>query len=375
MRKVLLYILALLLLVWSNNAQAMQNVASPKGRVVVIDAGHGGPIRPGAVVDGVMEKELNLNVSLLVEKQLKKRMPNLEVYLTRSSDKHLHSDKVSDNLQRPKIANEKCADLFVAIHANAAGESSIVGAEVIVLSLDGATQGHTQRRTTVSADNEDYTHIDNIDKTSIAYIEALSMLMNNDPINRTFGEIVGAKFKSIGRRFRGVKVYPEKVWTVLYPLRGPGVIIEMGFMTNPSELKYMASASGQEAMAKAISDAIIEYFELLEQMTVKEVGNEHAEVSSTDTTNDECEPQDQGIAIDEGYTIQLMANSTQVAITEKRFGELSDNVIEFVGNGPYKYKYCYGRFATLGQAKSMIEQVRKVFAQAYIVQYRGNNIK
>lgn len=379
MRKILLCLCVALLPLWGNNAQAMQNVASPEGRVVVIDAGHGGSTRPGAVVGSVMEKDLNLSVALQVEQLLKQKMPELEVLLTRTTDVQLHSSKESDNLQRPKLANSEDADLFVSIHANALENKDVAGAEVIVLSLDGATQGHTQRRTTVSKDNEDYIHIDNIDKTSLAYIEALSLLMNNDPINRTFGEIVGNKFRSIGRRFRGVKVYPEKVWTVLYPLRMPGVIVEMGFMTNSSELKYMTSASGQKAIATAISDAIVEYFKRLEQMTIKDVATDTpapvADSNAKKTTENDTSIDTSTKDINEGYTIQLMASSEQLPTTSSRFAELSNDVFEFLGEGAYKYKYCYGKFTTLSDAKAQIEHVRKSFSDAYIVQFKGKELK
>ena len=372
MRKVLLYIFVVTLLALSNNVFAVQYVASPKGRVVVLDAGHGGPSRPGAAYGGVNEKELNLKVTLKVKELLNKKMPGLTVHLTRSSDIELHPNKATDNLQRPKIANEKGADLFVSIHANAAGDCNTSGAEVIVLSLDGKTQGHTQSRTTVSKDNEDYIHIDNIDKSSLAYIEALSLLMNNDPINRTFGEIVGAKFKNIGRKWRGVKIYPDKVWTALYPLRAPGVIIEMGFMTNSSELQYMTSASGQTAIATAICDAIVEYFERLEQMTIKE------QTTTTEVKQPSATTEIKSVAkteVKEGYTIQLMASANQLTDKAKRFGELGSGVIELIGKGSYKYKYCYGEYATLSEAKANLERVRQTFGDAYIVQYKGNELK
>ncbi|MBQ6612107.1 MAG: N-acetylmuramoyl-L-alanine amidase [Alistipes sp.] len=369
MRKVLLYLFVLLLLSWSNNAQATQFVASPKRRVVVIDAGHGGASRPGAVVNNVMEKDINLKVSLLVYEQLKKKMPELKVILTRSDDTPLHASKNIDNYERPKIANSNDADLFVSIHSNWFSDPNTTGAEVIVLSLNEKTQGHTQKRTTVSADNEDYIHIDDIDKTSLAYIEALSLLMNNDPINRTFGEIVGSKFRAKGRRFRGVKEYPDKVWTVLYPLRMPGVIIEIGFMSNPAELTYINSASGQQAIASAISDSIVEYFTRLEQMTI------HESSTVAPSEDNTTEPTVVDNSTDEGYTIQIMASATQLTISSSRFGELHSGVNEFLGKGTYKYKYCYGRYATFAEAKAEIERVRSFYGDAYIVQYKENELK
>ena len=363
MRKFTLLLCTLLLAAVSTNARGGQFVASSEPRVVVIDAGHGGSTRPGAVVGNIMEKDLNLAVSLLVRDMLKKQLPELEVHLTRSTDTQLHTSKESDNLQRPRLANSKEADLFVSIHANALDNKDVAGAEVIILSLDGATQGHTQKRTT-ARDNEDYTHIDNIDKNSLAYIEAISMLMNNDPFNRTFGEILGNKFRAIGRKFRGVKIYPEKVWTVLYPLRSPGVIVEMGFMTNSAELKYIASDEGQRQIAKAITDGIVEYLQRLEQMTVST-----AMETTTEQESAQC------ATLNEGYTIQLMASATQLSITKSRFGTLSDAVLEFMGKGSYKYKYCHGRYATLAEAKAELSKVQTTFADAYIVQFVGQNLK
>ena len=361
-----------MLTIMSTNAWAATNVASPKSRVVVLDAGHGGASRPGAVVNGIMEKDLNLAVTLEVKRLLQKKMPALEVYLTRESDKQLHQSKESDNLTRPRLANSKEADLFVAIHANALDNKDVAGAEVIVLSLDGATQGHTQKRTT-ARDNEDYTHIDNIDKNSLAYIEAISMLMNNDPINRTFGQIVGAKFKGIGRKFRGVKIYPEKVWTVLYPLRGPGVIIEMGFMTNAAELKYMASSEGQRQMAEAIADAIVEYMKRLDQMTVS--GSSTTESTVLESTPAEKSSPTKSEATSQGYTIQVMASATHLECSASRFGSLASKIEEFEGKGTYKYKYCYGRFATLAEARTALSKVQESFKDAYIVQFVGNTLK
>lgn len=374
MRKLTLILTLLLLVAMSNNVWATTFSASPKGRVVVIDPGHGGPSRPGAAYSGVMEKDLNLKISLEVKRLLATRLPNLEVYLTRESDKQLHTSKESDNLQRPRLANDKGADLFVSIHANALEDSAETrGAEVIVLSLDGATQGHTQRRTVARA-NEDFTHIDNIDKNSMAYIEALSMLMNNDPINRTFGEIVGTKFKSIGRKWRGVKVYPEKVWTVLYPLRGPGVIIEVGFMTCPSELQYMNSKAGQQQIAGAICDAIVEYIKRLDEMTVGGDTTTRQSVTTKEVkTTPASAPATESVA--EGYTIQLMASATHLSINPERFGTLHSDVREYEGKGAYKYKYCYGRYTTLSQAKSALTTARERFGDAYIVQFVGSNIK
>ena len=128
----------------------------------------------------------------------------------------------------------------------------------------------------------------------------------------------------------------------------------------------MNSASGQLQIATAICDSIIEYFECLEQMTIKE--------ATTPTTESSATPEET-VAMGEGYTIQLMASAQQLEINSKRFGELHSGVVELLGKGTYKYKYCYGAFSTLAEAKAELERVRKSYGDAYIVQYKGNELK
>ena len=70
-----------------------------------------------------------------------------------------------------------------------------------------------------------------------------------------------------------------------------------------------------------------------------------------------------------------MASASQLTDKAKRFGELSSGVIELIGKGSYKYKYCYGEYATLSEAKANLERVRQIFGDAYIVQYKGNELK
>lgn len=81
-------------------------------KVVVIDAGHGGH-DPGAVANGLKEKDLTLNIAKLVQEKLKSY--NVKVVMTRTSDKYLTLS------ERARISNRNKADLFVSIHINAGG--------------------------------------------------------------------------------------------------------------------------------------------------------------------------------------------------------------------------------------------------------------
>jgi N-acetylmuramoyl-L-alanine amidase len=101
-------------------------------------------------------------------------------------------------------------------------------------------------------------------------------------------------------------------------------------------------------------------------MTIKEV-----KPTEVDTTPEESPK----IDISEGYTIQLMASAEPLEANSKRFGELSSGVVEFLGKGAYKYKYCYGKFATHAEAKAELERVHQSFGDAYIVQFKGESLK
>ena len=91
--------------VLSANAMAGENVASPRKRVVVLDAGHGG-IRSGAYRSKICEKDINLAVAKETRRQLLEKMSDVQVYLTRDIDTQLHENKTADNRRRALFANE-----------------------------------------------------------------------------------------------------------------------------------------------------------------------------------------------------------------------------------------------------------------------------
>ena len=85
-RNIIAVVLLIAGLLSLTNALATENVASPEGRVVVLDAGHGG-MRPGKVVGKTKEADINLSMCKAIKVQLAEKMPSLEVILTRETDK------------------------------------------------------------------------------------------------------------------------------------------------------------------------------------------------------------------------------------------------------------------------------------------------
>ena len=358
----------------SANASATENVASPEKRVVVLDAGHGG-MRPGKVVGKTKEADINLNVCKAIKEQLAEKMPSLDVILTRETDKALHEDRNIDNKRRAELANDKGADLLLSIHANAADDKSVRGTEVWILSLDEDTLRQNRKNSGSFVDEGEMMHVENISKSSLGYIIALSNQMTNDPFNNTFARIADTKFKSKGRHSRGVKFND---WTVLYWLNGPGALVELGFMTNDEELKYMLSDSGEKALADALSDAIVEFVERLDKMQEYTAEGGASETSAEEVKADESkseEPKSEAERLEEGYTIQLLSSKHSLSLNDSQFKGYRGRVVELMGTGSYCYKYCFGSFKTRTEAREELERAKETFKDAYIVHYEGNKIK
>lgn len=370
--------------VLSANAMAGENVASPHKRVVVLDAGHGG-IRSGAYRSNICEKDINLAVAKETKRQLLEKMDNVEVYLTRDEDTQLHDDKTTDNRRRALFANEKGSDLFVSLHADVAGSSSVTGPTVYLLSFDEKLLKQNRDLATRFVEDDDMINIEDMSRSSMGYILALSNQMNNDPLNHVFANTLNAEFKAHKRHTREIRY---NIWTVLYWLEGPGALVELGYMTNPQELAYMNSAEGQRELADALSDAIVKFLENLNAMQQyteeldgeEQGGDASASATTTAQTTDkgpESKPADAAKGADsaKGFAIQLLSSKTVLDINDSQFKVYRGKVVMKEGAGSYKYKYCLAGYATAADAKAELAAVREHFKDAYVVQYEAGKIK
>ena len=334
-------------------------------RVVVIDPGHGGP-RPGKVVGKLHEADIVLDISLEVRRQLAKKMPDLEVYLTRQCDSAYNSDQTKDNRMRAEFANSKGADLTIGIHANAIGNSTTRGCEAWVLSLDESLMQQNNARANLFADDGDALDINDLDTKSMGFIKVLTRQLDTEPRNRMFAQQCCSNINKLGLKNLGVK--SGKIWTMLYYLEGHGVLVEVGYMTNANDLAYISSDKGKKEIAGAISDAIVSFFEGLDAISAEVPVTENVE----EQTDSEVTAVD--VVLEEGYTIQLISATYEVDTSDYQFKGYKGRVRQFMGTGRYKYKYCYGSYATREDAKSDLEEAKKTFKDAYIVRFKGDNI-
>lgn len=252
------YLIPLALLTFIGVSSPVAHAQSAKKYKVVLDPGHGGKDW-GTRGAKVKEKDVVLSVSKKVGEYLEQYTDDIEVIFTRKEDKFIELD------QRPVLANQAEADLFVSIHANAMpkGNSHIFGTETYVMGTknEGRNFEVAKRENSVILLEEDYAErYQGFDPESPevsimfeimqeAYQENSILLAQN--IEEQFE-------KRAGRRSRGVK--QSSLW-VLWNTAMPSVLVEIGYLSNPKEERELASTEVQEYIASAIFRAIRDYFE------------------------------------------------------------------------------------------------------------------
>lgn len=223
---------------------------------VVIDAGHGGH-DTGAVglKMKVQEKNLNLAVAKQLAEKIRTNYPEVNVVLTRDSDVFLPLQ------QRADIANKNHADLFISIHTNAAENRNAQGAETFILGTERMEDNLdvAMRENAVMKLEEDQTVYQGFDPNSIeSYI--LFELMQNQYMDHSlqFAELVQNQFVgTLQRANRGVR---QAAFWVLLKSACPSVLVEMGFLSNAEEEKWLASAEGKTGIVNGIFDAFQKFY-------------------------------------------------------------------------------------------------------------------
>ena len=217
-------------------------------KTIVIDAGHGGK-DPGAVgYKGTKEKDIALDVAKRLEKKLSKNM-NVKVVMTRDEDVFLRLS------ERTKIANESNGNLFISIHTNAAEDRRASGFETFLI---GPNKNEAAVR--VAARENAVLELEGV---------AGKKLTNEDLIQATiaqsafaskseqFASMVQKEIKKrVQSRDRGVK---QAGFYVLMGASMPNVLVELGFISNPSEEKKLRSPQYRDQLATAIYRAVEQY--------------------------------------------------------------------------------------------------------------------
>ncbi len=375
-------LLALIAAVRTNVATA-QHVAHGV-QVVVIDAGHGGD-DPGAHYFGTYEKTLTLAVALKLGKLIEEGMPGVKVVYTRKSDKALAAAKIDDLQARADIANKAGGDLFVSIHVNAAPVAAARGTETLVMGESSKEQRYNEDA--LYENNRDDL-IDMSDERTAAIVRAYiqNLQFTYGEYSTAMARCIQNNFVRCGRSSRGVK---PQLLRVLYATDMPGVLTEIGFLSNPQEAAYMKSEKGQNEIARSLFQAVKDYSTHV--LEARKAENAEAPAHTAQPGSDRAaqpaaapaKPADQKVKNDPKATgsgdqvrfaIQVLSSKNPVARNSAELRNYSGDVREYLADGVYRYKYCVCECATKEEAQRQVAAVRKTFPDAFIVRCQGGRI-
>ncbi|HID0817532.1 N-acetylmuramoyl-L-alanine amidase CwlD [Clostridium botulinum] len=201
------------------------NSNSVKGKkIILIDPGHGGMDGGAVARDGTLEKDVNLEISKILKKNLKKE--GYKVVMTREDDSGLYSEDKGKRVRQKKIEdlNKRCelkrttkCDMFISIHLNMFDQSQYYGAQVW--------------------------YSNNEDSKRLAHILQNNLREELDENNKRKEKAAKNSYKILRNN--------DKM---------PSVIVECGFLSNSMELEKLKSTDYQEKISKAIVKSVGDYF-------------------------------------------------------------------------------------------------------------------
>ena len=400
------------------NAASAGNIAHGV-EVVVIDPGHGGN-DPGAHYGGTSEKDLTLKVALKLGKMIEEGMPGVKVVYTRKTDKALGPDKAKDLQARADIANKAGGDLFISIHVNAAKSTAARGVETLIMGESPKEQRYNEN---ALFENNREDLIDMSDERTAAIVRAYiqNLQFTYGEYSMALARCIQNNYLKAGRHSRGIK---PQLLRVLYATDMPGVLTEIGFMSNAQEMAYMKSEKGQDEIARSIYEGVRDYSAyVLETRRAEEeaaaapkpgkepetqvvIGKEPVRPAKQDKASDapaakaatpekgepekaagksgaqKPEPRKPAKAGDAPkqaarplrYTVQVLASAQTVPTSSARFKSYRNKVKQYTAEGRFRYKYCVGEYDTRAAAQKRLAEVRKVFPDAFVVSCRGTQI-
>ncbi|MFO7924194.1 MAG: N-acetylmuramoyl-L-alanine amidase [Bacteroidales bacterium] len=378
-KRISLLILALNALFLSSPAQS-NNEKPYRLRRVVIDPGHGGK-DPGAIGRNGREKDIVLAISLKLGGYINQYLPDVEVLYTRDSDEFIELHR------RAEIANRNHADLFISVHANANTNKNVRGTDTFVMGLHTSKENLevARKENEVILIEDDYDdQYEGFDPNSPeSYI--IFSLMQNTFLNQSldFASYVQNQFRERASRIdRGVR---QAGFLVLWQTTMPSVLIEVGFISNEQEERFLLSDQGQSYIASAIFRAFRDYKTSLERKSdalYASSVNMHEGASYRDSPGEEsgddnidtgrpATEESLGQPDDVIFKVQVGSSRNQIPLDSDFFNGLEDIEV-FEADG--LFKYVVGNSASLEDIVAFRRVISDIFPDAFIVAVRRGNL-
>ena len=354
--------------------------AQSKQFVVVLDAGHGGK-DPGAIGSspGNREKDINLGITLEVGRLLKANCPDVKLIYTRSTDVFVELGR------RAEIANKAKADLFVSIHTNAlpkyARKASGVQSYTLSLRTASTNLEVEKRENSVIQYEQNGESKYSYSNPNSSESDIMFELMQDRDMKESvkFAKMAQTEMiRTAGRADMGVNQANLAVLRLTYM---PSVLLEVGYISTPSEEQFLMSSNGRAIMAKSIYNAIAKY---KAQITGKQSKLETVSITpaQTATATETASPAkneptasatkafaakktSKPVARKTVYKVQILVGTVKLADNDRQFKGLKCERHQY----GKKYTYTYGNASTMEEAKKIRKSILDKFPECYIVTF------
>lgn len=350
-KRLILFFFALIIsFIYCHNVDAQ---SGQKITTVVIDAGHGGK-DPGAIGKKSKEKDITLKIAKLTGDYIKQYCPDVNVIYTRKSDVFVSL------IRRAQIANENNADIFISIHCNANASPSPYGVETFIMGEHRNNQNlevaKLENASILYEDNAAEDYADFNPNSTEAYIMLKFFQNEHKSASLDLAERIQQQLvKRVGRKDRGVQ---QAGFLVLYKTVMPSVLVEIGFLSNPAEERFLLSKDGQTYIASALFRAFRDYKKEYEKDNATD-GPIYENISKPQIV-------DPNKIV---YKIQIESRSRKLENPSSHYKGLSD--IDFYEHNG-QYKYTTGIFYSKKEADNYCKEIKnKGYKSAFVISFKN----
>lgn len=371
-----LYALLCLILLGAPIVSAQAQKAKNKPFTLVIDAGHGGK-DPGAIGRrGTKEKHINLSVAKSFGRAVANRYPEIKIIYTRSKDVFIPLN------QRAKIANQAKADLFISIHTNASKNRSARGCETFTLgagsSAEALAAAKYENEVILKEENFEATYNGFNPSSTESYI--IFELLRGHDMEKSVSCAEHIQNRMVTRSKLHNRGVSSAGFLVLHQTAMPSILIELGFISNSTEEKMLASSSGQEKLVKGIFEGFCNYYEEYKKTKLdnKKDSNPAIDEAAEPVINDESTeapvtteeqtPPENNRTEKESlpvFKVQILTSEKRLNAGDSRFkGETVDFYRE-----KGMYKYTCGASTNRSEIEALRRRLAKKFKGAFVIAF------
>lgn len=371
-----LYALLCLILLGAPIVSAQAQKTKNKPFTLVIDAGHGGK-DPGAIGRrGTKEKHINLSVAKSFGRAVANRYPEIKIIYTRSKDVFIPLN------QRAKIANQAKADLFISIHTNASKNRSARGCETFTLgagsSAEALAAAKYENEVILKEENFEATYNGFNPSSTESYI--IFELLRGHDMEKSVSCAEHIQNRMVTRSKLHNRGVSSAGFLVLHQTAMPSILIELGFISNSTEEKMLASSSGQEKLVKGIFEGFCNYYEeykktkldnkkdsnpAIDEAAEPVINNEGTEAP---VTTEEQTPPENNRTEKESlpvFKVQILTSEKRLKAGDSRFkGETVDFYRE-----KGMYKYTCGASTNRSEIEALRRRLAKKFKGAFVIAF------